>query len=68
MSGRRISCLVLVDAEGAPVGIVTDRDLRDKVVAKGRDVDSPINRIMSVSLIRTDVRDYCFEALRNNFV
>ncbi len=63
MSGRRISCLVLVDAEGAPVGIVTDRDLRDKVVAKGRDVDSPINRIMSVSLIRTDVRDYCFEAL-----
>ncbi len=63
MSAKRISCLVLVDAEGAPTGIVTDRDLRVKVVSKGRDVDTPINRIMSVSLIKTDVRDYCFEAL-----
>ena len=33
MSRNRVSSLVLTDAAGAPVGIVTDRDLRDKVAA-----------------------------------
>jgi CBS domain-containing protein len=63
MSKGRISALVLLDADEVPIGIVTDRDLRDKVVAKGRDVAEPINRIMSMSLIKSDMRDYCYEAL-----
>lgn len=63
MSEKRISSLVLVDPEGVPVGIVTDRDLRDKVVSKGRSVDDKISSIMSVSLIKSDARDYCFDAL-----
>ncbi|MGW8272385.1 MAG: DUF294 nucleotidyltransferase-like domain-containing protein [Thermodesulfovibrionales bacterium] len=63
MSQHGISSLVVVEADGAPVGIVTDRDLREKVVAKGRSVLDPVSRIMSVSLIRSEARDYCFEAL-----
>lgn len=64
MSKSSISSLVLVDPEGnVPVGIVTDRDLRDKVVAKARNVSDPISTIMSVSLIKADAHDYCFEAL-----
>jgi len=63
MSKNRISSLVLTDQDGVPSGIVTDRDLRDKVVARGRDVTDKIKNIMSVSLIKTDARDYCFEAL-----
>ncbi len=64
MSRNRISSLVLVDPEGnVPVGIVTDRDLRDKVVAKARDVNEPISTMMSRSLIKAEARDYCFEAL-----
>ncbi|MGC2062723.1 MAG: DUF294 nucleotidyltransferase-like domain-containing protein [Thermodesulfovibrionales bacterium] len=63
MSRHRNSSLVLVDEDGIPTGIVTDRDLRDKVVSKGRDVNDKINRIMSVSLIKAEARDYCFEAL-----
>lgn len=63
MSENRYSSLVLVDEEDVPVGIVTDRDLRDKVVAKGRSADERISDIMSVSLIKADARDYCFEAL-----
>ena len=63
MSTNSISSLILTDHDGVPVGIVTDRDLRDKVVAKGRNYSDKINNIMSVSLIRTDARDYCFEAL-----
>ncbi len=63
MSQKKNSSLILVDSEGVPTGIVTDRDLRDKVVSKGRDVNNKISGIMSVSLIRADSRDYCFEAL-----
>lgn len=63
MSKRGIGSLILTDQEGVPVGIVTDRDLRDKVVARGRSVTDSIHNIMSVSLIKADARDYCFEAL-----
>lgn len=63
MSQNGISSLVLLDASGVPAGIITDRDLRDKVVSKGRNVSDRISTIMSVSLIKADSRDYCFEAL-----
>ncbi len=62
MSKNRISSLVLLDGD-APVGIITDRDLRDKVVAKGKDINEPASSIMSVSLIKVDANEYCFEAL-----
>ncbi|MDA8104838.1 MAG: DUF294 nucleotidyltransferase-like domain-containing protein, partial [Nitrospiraceae bacterium] len=63
MSERRYSSLVIVDEQGVPAGIVTDRDLRDKVVSKGRTGNEKVSDIMSVSLIKTEARDYCFEAL-----
>ena len=63
MFQHRISSLILLDQGGVPSGIVTDRDLRDKVTAKGRDVSGPVRDIMSVSLIKSEARDYCFEAL-----
>jgi len=63
MSGARISSLVLMDGTGKPVGIITDRDLREKVVAVGRDVQEAAASIMSRALIRVDASDYCFEAL-----
>jgi len=63
MSSSKITSLVLVDQNSAPIGIVTDRDLRDKVVSKGRNVEDPVHAVMSVSLIKADAREYCFEAL-----
>ena len=63
MSQNRISSLVLLDAHGIPSGVVTDRDLRDKVVSKGRSIEHRAGEIMSVSLIKADAREYCFEAL-----
>ena len=63
MSRDRISSLVVLDAAGKPQGIITDRDIRDKVVATGRDVAEPATAIMSAPLVTADVRDYCFEAL-----
>jgi CBS domain-containing protein len=63
MSLHKISSLVLLDEDGFPEGIVTDRDLRDKVAAKGRDMNDPVSDIMSVTLIKAEADDYCFEAL-----
>lgn len=63
MSVRRISSVVVVQEDGVPVGIVTDRDLRDKVVSIGRTLTEPVRDIMSPPLIRVDSRDYCFEAV-----
>jgi CBS domain-containing protein len=63
MAENRISSVVVMDRNNLPVGIVTDRDLREKVVAKGRNIQEPIRHIMSTSLIRVDSRDYCFEAV-----
>jgi CBS domain-containing protein len=63
MSRNRISSLIVLDAAGAPTGIITDRDIRDKVVATGRDVADPATGIMSSPLVTMDARDYCFEAL-----
>ncbi len=63
MSEKRISSIVIMDRNDLPVGMMTDRDLREKVVARGRDVHEPVKNIMSASLIRVDARDYCFEAV-----
>ncbi|MCK9420939.1 MAG: DUF294 nucleotidyltransferase-like domain-containing protein [Nitrospirae bacterium] len=63
MSEQSISSIVIRDRNGLPTGMVTDRDLREKVVARGRSVGEPVKNIMSTSLIRVDARDYCFEAV-----
>ena len=47
MQKRSISSLV-VCRDGVPVGMVTDRDLRNKVVAQGLDIRNlTIGKIMS---------------------
>ena len=46
MSERRVSCLLVMD-EGKLVGIVTDRDLRNRVVAAGVDTSLPVSQVMS---------------------
>ena len=63
MAKHRISSLIVLDRYNLPTGIVTDRDFREKVVAKGRDVQDPVKDVMSLSLIRVDARDFCFEAV-----
>ncbi|MGH7419266.1 MAG: CBS domain-containing protein, partial [Candidatus Rokuibacteriota bacterium] len=47
-SRESVGSIVVVDDAGAPVGIVTDQDLRARVVAEGRDVAAtPASAIMS---------------------
>lgn len=63
MSDYRISSLILVDEKNSPTGIITDRDLRDKVVSKGKNYNDPVRSIMSVPSVSADIKDYCFEAI-----
>ncbi len=63
MAKNKISSLIIKNSQKEPAGIVTDRDLREKVVATGRVVSGPIREIMTSPLIRVDTSDYCFEAI-----
>jgi CBS domain-containing protein len=63
MSRNRVSSLVLTDAAGAPVGILTDRDLRDKVTAVARSCTEPVANIMSRIAVSVDAAEPCFDAL-----
>lgn len=63
MAEHKISSLIVVDQTGQPVGIVTDRDLREKVVARGTDFHNPLGTVMSSSLVTINADEFCFEAL-----
>jgi len=55
---------ILVCDHGAPIGIVTDRDLRNKVVARGVDPGSLlVSDIMNAPLIMVHEDEFVFEAL-----
>lgn len=63
MARQKISSLIVTNKNGLPTGIITDRDLREKVVAKGRTVQEPVKNIVTLFLIRADAQESCFEAL-----
>ena len=53
MCSSQLGCLVVVEGE-VPVGIVTERDIVRRVVAKKLPLDSKISEVMSKSLITVD--------------
>jgi len=63
MSQRNISSMIVCEASN-PIGILTDRDLRNKVVAKGIDPTMlTAGDIMNAPLITVSEDDFIFEAL-----
>lgn len=63
MRAHGISSLVVCRA-GVPAGMVTDRDLRNKVVAEGCDLRAlTVGKIMSSPLITIGEDEFLFEAL-----
>ncbi len=63
MSSKRVSCLVIMDGE-VPIGIVTERDIVRRVVAKKMPLDTKVSEIMSKSLITVDPDASLKEAAR----
>ncbi len=54
MATRNVGSIVIVNQAGYPIGIVTDADLRTKVVAPGKDVNAPIAEIMSSPVVTVE--------------
>jgi CBS domain-containing protein len=63
MSAGAVSSIFIRAAGGAPVGIVTDNDLRTKVIARGLSVRRPVADIMSSPLTTISENALIAEAL-----
>lgn len=73
MTEQGVSLLLITDSaqpsssasDGGPhiVGILTDRDMRSRVMTQGIRFDRPISEVMSEDLITLDDNDYIFEAM-----
>ncbi len=63
MVGDRQSAALVSGPGGKPAGIVTDSDLRAKVVALGHSIDAPVTQIMSQPVITVDEKEPCFEVV-----
>lgn len=61
----RVSCssIFIKAAGGDFIGVVTDKDLRSKVVATGYNIQNPVSKIMSSPLYTISSHGLIFEAL-----
>ncbi len=63
LTTSRQSALLVSDDNAQPLGIITDYDLRKKIIADGRSPDLPVAQIMSAPLIMVDADTLIFEAV-----
>ena len=63
MSRHKCSSILVKSNQGNFVGIVTDNDFRQKVIASGLDIKNPVEQIMSFPLKTISSQALVFEAL-----
>lgn len=63
MTRDRQSALVVSDEQGNNLGLLTDNDLRKKVVAEGLGFETPVRKVMSTPLITVAPDTLVFEAM-----
>ncbi|HRW18733.1 MAG TPA: putative nucleotidyltransferase substrate binding domain-containing protein [Dermatophilaceae bacterium] len=63
MSQGGVSSLLLLDADGGLAGIVTDRDLRNRVIAEGRSYEDSVATIMTPDPVTATTECLAFELL-----
>ena len=62
MREHRVSSVLLVE-QGHLVGLITDRDLRNRVVAEGLDIHRPVSDIATLAPLTVDVNNPAFDAM-----
>ena len=62
MSEQRVSSVLLVE-QGRLLGLITDRDLRNRVLATGMDPARPVADIATLAPMTIDVQNPAFDAL-----
>jgi CBS domain-containing protein len=60
MRRNQVDCLLV---ENDPPGIITERDLRNRVMAEGRDYDTPVREVMTSPILSMPADSLMFEAL-----
>lgn len=63
MDAYKVGCLLITGDQGQHIGLITDRDLRTKVVSQGLDYATPVNQIMSSPVQTIPAHTLCFDAL-----
>ena len=63
MTRRSIGSVIILGEDGAATGIVTDRDLRTRVVARGLPSGTPVGHVMSGPVIAIGPGALAFDAL-----
>lgn len=65
MRSAGASCLLVTNPTqtGQIVGLITDRDLRNRVVAEGLSTDQPVATIMTTQLVTVQANQFVFEAM-----
>ncbi len=63
MSEQRASALLVDDDDHSLLGIITDQDLRDRVLAPGLNPDLPVADVMTTDPITIDSDAYVYEAM-----
>lgn len=63
MAKYRIGSLVVRNAASKVEGIITDKDLRAKLVSKGLGADEPVSSIMTSPVKTISSQEVCFDAL-----
>ena len=64
MAHAQCSAILVLAPTGEAIGIVTDQDLRNRVLATGAAASLPIAGVMSAPLVRIEDRALLFEAAR----
>ena len=65
MHDRNVGTLIVANAQRKPIGIVTDRDLAVRVVAKGRNpVETTVGEVMTTDLKTVEEQTSLEDALR----
>jgi CBS domain-containing protein len=62
MSEHRVSSMLITEGERL-VGILTDRDLRNRVVARKLDCRGPVSEVMTPDPLAVEIGDFAFEAM-----
>jgi CBS domain-containing protein len=64
MSGADASsCVFIAGPDGRAVGILTDRDLTEKVIARGLPLDAPVTQIMTSPAVSVESGERVFQVL-----
>lgn len=63
MTQKRVGSVIVQDQAENPIGIMTDGDMRHKVIAAGKKTDIPVGDIMSSPLFSVTSEAFYFDAL-----